>query len=459
MNEYNHHRIIERFAAACDLEESVKNIFKKSSDFSDSISAKEDYYFYRNYYSIKNNNNTIILSRVKENGGGAQNHSINNMKSAGEKKANGDYWLNGWNTLTDEKEFFTSVNGKKESKIYDVLDVANQSDNVAFLHAMSSKNEDVSVARQYFMGHLEKCFYEYLFLKNEEDALFALGVAFHGIMDSFTPSHTGFQNYCNQSMAIHAQGDVIPIRGSFIEEEGSGPLFVKGSEQDEEQLVFIPGQYNKEKGKAQLFCNLAKGYNDNESLNDIEYEMLKVFIIISDITLITDGTRLTVSNGKVDINRTNFFWNSFRGNSLSQINEILSSSYKYGEESYIYAETLISLLKSIYEKLSECRIRIHKGGNNSYNRYKELKQSTNVRTGEVLFALRLWQDAYEKLHNENQTTNNPQNVYSKSKINQLSKLFVQNSDNSGIIKPFLDTTVDTISAVDYIQDIWSKIYG
>ena len=237
MNEYNHHRIIERVASRIQqdsqdssrhLDETKKQILKEASNFTDDcLNAKSKYFFYRNYYTIKAQSNTIRLNRVDSNGYGfsTTNNSKQNINNSGEKLRDGSYSLGGdWSHWTDEKEFFSAVNERRKSAHSDVFDTGNQSDNVAFLHAMGAEGETAEdtgektedkdkTSRSIFESHLKKCFSEYLFLEDEEKALFVLGIAFHGIMDSFTPSHMGFQKYSEQDMGLHAQGDVIPIMG------------------------------------------------------------------------------------------------------------------------------------------------------------------------------------------------------------------------------------------------------
>ena len=134
-----------------------------------------------------------------------------------------------------------------------------------------------------------------------------LGIAFHSIMDSFTPSHTRFQVYEDQDMALHAQGDVVPIEENDYEEDKTSNVMMR----------FIPGQFNHELEITQLLAKYKKGYDDNEIVNDLEFEMLRSFLIIGRIT--KDGKELS-------INEINDLCWSFRQNNLSltKINEILS---------------------------------------------------------------------------------------------------------------------------------------
>ena len=276
MNEHNHHRIIERFALNCGLDPSIKKIFIEASDFTDSIWAKSEYFFYRNYYSIKTEAHTIRLNRVSSNGYVFSNKSKHNINNSGEKLLNGAYSLgDDWSHWTDEKEFFSAVNGRSKSDHFDEIDTGNQSDNVAFLHAMGAVGEtsgDEGNSRSIFKDHLKTCFAEYLFFENEKNALSMLGIAFHGIMDSFTPSHMSFQKYTEQDMGLHAQGDVIPIMGKFKD----GKL-LEGNISELEPIEFDPGQYSKEGIANRLFIRSYKYYDGDGILNPVEFKMLRNF--------------------------------------------------------------------------------------------------------------------------------------------------------------------------------------
>lgn len=420
MNEYNHHRIIERFAHSIGLDPSKKETLIKASDFSDfaiskTNTAKSQYYYYRNYYNICVKGNTITLDRVKKNGFGVFNNSIQSMKNAGEKSSGGP--LN-WDPDNDEKEFFSAVNGRKKSSHIDLLDVANQSDNVSFLHAMGALGEDEKKSMAEFEEHLKKCFSEYLFLKNEEDALFMLGIAMHGIMDSFTPSHTGFQKYSEQSMALHAQGDVIPIKGEF-DEDGK----LKGLPNTEETVSFNPGQFNKE-GAAKALDKYIKGFNGDDRINNFEYEMLRIFLIIADITITSkdkDNKVTTDEEGNPDEAKISSFMNqNLKGKTLDEINQFLKN-YKYGERAYIYSETAINVITKIYESLSY-------GRNHRIKNYEDFK-GKNRKNEEVDIAIKIWSNNYEKLHNDN-------NFKAKHKL--LYDLFRQQDEYTTEVKKLLD---------------------
>ena len=414
------------------LNSSKKETLIKASDFTDfaitiTNNAKSQYYYYRNYYKIGIRGSTIRLDRVKNNGYGLinTNNSIQSMKNAGEKSSGGPL---DWDPDNDEKEFFSAVNGRKKSSHFDLLDVANQSDNVSFLHAMGAAGEDKTKSRDEFEKHLKKCFAEYLFLKNEDDALFMLGIAMHGIMDSFTPSHTGFQKYSEQSMALHAQGDVIPIKGEF---DKDGRLI--GLPNSEETVSFIPGQYDKDNAGAQKLDKYIKGFDDDDrkiikgfdddgSIHDFEYEMLRIFLIISDITS-KDGDRVTI--GKNDfpdkVKTLSFMNENLKGKTLEEINLFLKN-YKYGESAYVYSETAINVLIKIYESLSYGRSHRIK----SYEDYK----GKNRKNEEVDIAIKIWSDKYDELHNNDE--------HFKAKHELLQGLFCQQKDYTTELKKRLD---------------------
>lgn len=384
MNEYNHHRIIERVAYKVELDSAKKQILKDASNFSDFFlslteSAKNKYFFYLFYYDLTiKGNNTIKLDRITKNYYGFEfdsNNSIRCMKKSGEKLMNNSYSLVGWNPNYDEKEFFSSLNDRKRSpndiqfdspkELEDsffnniVFDTANQSDNVAFLHAMGAVDENKNESREVFEKHLKKCFSEYLFLENERDALFMLGIAFHGIMDSFTPSHMDFQKYTEQDMGLHAQGDVIPILGKFNKK---GELEEQNIS-EEEEINFDPGQYKKEKVFVQQIFRRIKYYNDDNYVNPVEYEMLHIFLFISKI-------QKRRGDGWNDVSDIEKFWQRLNGCTKKQIDKIISKeNYRYGPESYAYSEAAIKVISDIYNFLCKMREIC-----NSYSEYKKSKQ-------------------------------------------------------------------------------------
>lgn len=364
MNEYNHHRIIERVA----IDPSVKKIFLEASDFTDFFigfagskkiwkwdeTAKQKYFFYLFYYDITiKGKNTIKLKRITKNDYDLgirmlkTNNSIRCMEKSGEKLSDGSFLLEEWDPSHDEKEFFSSVNGRTRSPkeaMEDMGDTANQSDNVAFLHAMGAIDENKNDSRGEFENHLKKCFSEYLFLEKEKHALFMLGIAFHGIMDSFTPSHMDFQKYAAQDMGLHAQGDVIPVFGRF-DKDG---ILLDGNCYEQESVRFDPGQFTKEIPRNQAICIYKKRFSGNESsyVNPVEFRMLKIFFYISDI-----------QEGKGDVwnsvgNIDDFSEQKFRGCTIKQINDIIGNgNYKYGPKSYTYSEAAIKVISDIYQYL------------------------------------------------------------------------------------------------------------
>ena len=173
MNEYNHHRIIDRFSLG-RLSDEQKDLLENASDFTDSINAEWKYYFYHFYYDIEIKDNsavnegTITLSRVDED----QNVSAQSMRRCGnidlsqvrpkdkalkeiripiligshdrETKVGEKIYYNTslpYDSAFHEKEFFSMINNREKSPKMNAVDIGNQSDNVAFLHAMSSKGE------------------------------------------------------------------------------------------------------------------------------------------------------------------------------------------------------------------------------------------------------------------------------------------------------------------------------
>ncbi len=248
MNEYNHHKVIkhaiwnslespkdnkdnEQFImnkilctySSCDsctindlcIAKNEIDILCKASDFADSMNiealfenlnlfgiiktgSKElftsNYFPFNIHYNITRSKNEITLTRVNI---GSESH-IKDMASCDTI----------FDLKTQKTEFYSLIHGFSDPS-KDNRFLINQKDNVAFLHAMSEEGEKDSLDK--FKMHLERCFNEYLFTRDENIALTMLGVALHSIMDSFTPSHTKFQWYGEQDMGLHAQGDVIPF--------------------------------------------------------------------------------------------------------------------------------------------------------------------------------------------------------------------------------------------------------
>lgn len=407
MNEYNHHRIISRVVAQLKTElqlsdtdaDILENTFRDASDYSDV--ARPDkakaYYFYLYYYNIDVSGNKIKLNRVVDNGL-TNRTSISTMDSCGEKlfkeklfseDKKTEFSLQGWSSLTNEKEFFSSVNGRGKSRVLDIPDLANQSDNVAFLHAMGAEDENESDAEDTFKKHLKKCFTEYLFLENEHDALKMLGIAMHGIMDSFTPSHMGFQQYSKQDHDFHAQGDVIPIKGVFDKKNGK---LISYNSDDYEPIYFDPGQDEKVGINNDVLRTLKLIHfnGDDVFISLVEYYMLRIFFHIGKLGRWKDNKIQSLHKDEIES-----FWEELKkgNNNKKTINDILLyGRYCYGEGSYIYSEKAISVIVDIYKDLYNNRKDLfNKSKADRYNYYKSIKNTS------VLGAVKKWEDKYKEL--------------------------------------------------------------
>lgn len=414
MNEYNHHRVIERFVfdnRNKNLPQNIQDVFEKASDFTDSINAEWKCFLYHFYYDIDvREDNTIMLSRVDEK----TNRSSSSMSVCGDfvTYIQPATYQMPFSSLTDEKEFFSFINDRPRSPRHDILDTGNQSDNVAFLHAMGAElgkirggtiSENPQLSQAVFEKHLKKCFAEYLFLEDDDKALFMLGIAMHGIMDSFTPSHMGFQHYTKQDMALHAQGDVIPVRNITIKESEKNKW--DNSEQTKfeyqptsEEVEFVPGQCDKDGTVARLFSNVIKNLNDNDYLNDIEYEMLKIFLHIS---------KLHPKN-RPAIEDVDSFWKTFKNDSLHQIKEVLKH-YEYSDEAYVFSDKAIKTMTEIYDYLSKQR--------NNYIR-KKYQNYKNCKATVLNEAVGKWRKQYDSLETE-RTSHLHLGLYSKEKGEKL----------------------------------------
>jgi len=395
MNEHNHHRIIEGFAASekningavgvpitNTLSESDKKILEDASDYTDdfigaskieAVGTQNRFFLFHFYYDIKCENGTIVLQRNNESDycfhESMSRCDYDKEKYTEEKidnsKLRSDSTTPPYTAIPNYKLFYTSINDREQYYANDLfkLENSNQSDCVAYLHAMRAKDESLSKAEEKFQEHLKNCFSEYLFIQNHEEALFMLGIAMHGIMDSFTPSHTHFQQYSNQHWGLHAQGDVIPINDS------------------KEKFEFIPGQIDQENPVVKDFYHFIKEYNQSDIVSSTEFQMLRVFFLISDITDKETGYSYYENGGwskLVD------FWRTFEGNTLSQINDILSRGYKYGNNAYKYSKAAINTLEDVYEILVTERQKCL----NNYDYYKNNKQSI------VVAAVNKWRDRY-----------------------------------------------------------------
>lgn len=464
MNEHNHKRVIYEFAnRILHGEESVpesviaslkecqdsltgKNVnpietLEKASKFTDSIYAETDYFFYHFYYDIDVKGNKLRLSRVNQ---GLQ-HSASSMDVCGDlrmdsgglrrpqtkpfkgtlRDQDGRIWLSG----TDEKEFFSMINDRKKSRHRDLADIGNQSDNVAFLHAMGAcyYNGDVLMveseekSRSLFEEHLKKCFSEYLIVKNETDALFLLGIALHGIMDSFTPSHMGFQWYMLQDMGLHAQGDVIPIEkhiydDSALEDELDYEYVPNNSSNHSsfrlyrEKVKYDPGQITKASVGDYMLAKMKKGYNDDDELNGIEYvdsgdkNMFKIFLEIGAFPK-TDGYEDAVieglSKGEIDISFSTWrevgdtMYPYLVKRSLMKLNKQLFGIH-YTEEAFIYSNTAIETMISVFSILNECRRKCQQNNIFDFTLYNYEKSDKD---GAVERAFNAWKTNYDNLGN------------------------------------------------------------
>ena len=344
MNETNHKRVIDKFAKKVTISKNDVEILKAASDFSDSPNAEWKYYYYHFYYDINIIGDAILLKRVDEN----TNKSSESMNQCGnhgiytdlhdDKRRYYDSWSN-------EKEFFsTFINGRKKSRKSDVEDIGNQSDNVAFLHAMGAEGEDFNTSLKEFENHLRRCFSEYLFIEQPKKALFMLGIAFHGIMDSFTPSHMYFQKYNEQNKGLHAQGDVLPIDDNDKEMK---------DEKGNTILKFIPGQYNTFPNSQKFYAKYRIGFDDDNILNDLEYEMLRSFLIISKVSYKKDRKTLSV-------NEINNLCSHFKKHDLplKRINTVLSNGFSYGDGAFDYSNKAVDVMEKIYTMLSGERKKI-----------------------------------------------------------------------------------------------------
>lgn len=321
-----------------------------------------------------------------------------------------DLGKNGNKYLGNPKLFFTAVNDREDYYIEEFGEGSNQSNCVAFLHAMGAETKHKGFyeldSLYTFKEHLKKCFAEYLFVKNDKDALFMLGIALHGIMDSFTPSHAGFQVYRMQDMGLHAQGDVLPIRnGKKIE-----------------TMKFVPGQYSNEtKAIMKYLAKYKKGYDDDDELNTREYEMLRCFLIISRVAY----KRNRIELGLDEINNLCSF---FKRNhiTLTKINKVLSKGFTYGKSAYDYSNKAIGALNSVYEILFDARTKI-----TNYNDYKTAKEN-NCKT-----AVDAWLNIFKTIDTHL--------IFKKEYLNRFRPSFL--TTKYGIVDNFVEKKVNFIGQV------------
>ena len=188
-----------------------------------------------------------------------------------------------------------------------------------------------------------------------------LGIALHSIMDSFTPSHTGFKKYTEQDMAKHAQGDVIPFMGDIVR--------------------FDPGQYTDDgcvDGKTKIAARF-KGYNSNDKLNITEYDMLKIFIESfldpndADLQQLLEGEYKAKQIVEDKAITTKFVFCG-KTNSLSKINHEILKNKKYKDDAFKYSENAIMTIKDLViamiNKRNECQ--------NNYETYKLKKKEIST---------------------------------------------------------------------------------
>lgn len=382
MNTYNHHRIIENAVDRINkkyhgmISDDDIKILKDASDFTDdfageaklwkltpTVLTQKEFFFYHFYYDIKCDDGMIILKR--------SNRASYSYKTSLEKcDYDEDEFLikqikydESHIPYTDfklnYKKFYITINdfnadsngGRIQYYTNDIFDSSNQSDCVAFLHAMGSKDEDVQTSKNVYLEHLTKCLIEFLFIKDKKEAMFMLGIALHSLMDSFTPSHTGFQKYTKQDMAKHAQGDVIPF--------------------ENDKVCFDPGQFGKDAvascGKTALAA-IKKGYNNDDRLNSTEYNMLKIFIDSyldkdndTDIKAIYDGSKdlsLFYSKDYTELNSRN------------RLNYILKDR-EYKENAYDYSNNAIEVVVNMFLEMLKSKQRCF----NNYENYKEEKKN------------------------------------------------------------------------------------
>lgn len=399
MNETNHKKTIDRFAKKVVISKSDITILKAASNFTDSINAEWEYFYYHFYYDINVVGNYIQLKRVDENTNKSSD-SINNCGNRGFLSHPIDEFAHFVSSKFQEKEFFsTFINERPKSSQIDPFDIGNQSDNVAFLHAMGAAGEDESTSRQKFEEHLKNCFSEYLFIDHPKKALFMLGIALHGIMDSFTPSHMGFQKYTEQDWGLHAQGDVIPFRDDEVKDYRAK----KG-----QTVFFDPGQFALGTTGEQFLASTKKGYNSNDHINDKEFEMFRIFAEIGSLT--DDVDIQAILNRKKDLSETithnpkRDSQNVYETRSCRKLNEILNDK-TFPDAAFIYSDAAINTCAQVYEYLI-------KEKNITYKDYKDNKKRNTI----IDNAVNIWRINYdEEKINKVRTAHIKLKLYDKKK--------------------------------------------
>jgi hypothetical protein len=380
--------------AADSMVNSIKN-----DELYIELTDESQFYYYHFFYEIEVEKKTIGKGKIT-----LKRHKKDDPAIKPEKD---DLGKNAENYSDNLKLYYTAVNNREDFFLTGIAEGSNQSNCVAFLHAMGAQTKhkrfNENNPRRTFENHLKKCFAEYLYLKDETEALFMLGIALHGIMDSFTPSHTGFQVYGDQDMGLHAQGDVIPIRDS----------------KEPKTMEFIPGQYNNEtKTIMKDLARLKKGYDDDDFLNNREYEMLRSFLIISKVAYKKNNTEL-------DINEINELCSHFKSHhvSLSKINKVLSEGFTYGESAFDYSIMTVQVLNKIYNILYTKRKEIE-----DFNSYKAAKSC-------CVEAVNVWRDEYKKIDTKT--------IFNQSYLNGFKPTFWTSS--VGKIDNIIDRASDSIN--------------
>ncbi len=426
MNAYNHHRIIEevnkKLFEEASNDESLKPVFnmysqnistlESASDYTDDFANDwewkgvsdnvnhtiggikkiqgldpEAFFYYHFYYDIE------LFDKEQKNKGTIQLiRSNRNDKRYKRTFMNCDLGSNRF-IKKKYKSFFSSINKRADWIKDDYSDLSNQSDCVAFLHAMGAEikkdgftiGETEEGAKRVFAEHLKKCFAEYLYLTDDAEAMFMLGIALHSIMDSFTPSHMGFQHYAAQDMALHAQGDVV--------------VFVN------DKPNYDPGQYSLDAaashGKTRIVDYWVKHFDSNNELKGKEFvnrygsnqqkNMFRIFVELGDFE--KDEDILMLLNGKkqtVQIYTHGAGYHDMTVNaqqSRESLNSILSLK-KYGKRACIYSNAAIKVCEEVFKILSITRLTI--------NDYEEYKKSKNI----IDDAFSIWEKQYNDLEND-----------------------------------------------------------
>lgn len=426
MNAYNHHRIIEevniRLFEETQKDQSlipVFNVFSKNISLLESASDYTDdfvndwkweglsenikdtfsrlsklqgldpdaFFYYHFYYDIElggkkqKDKGSIKLTRCKKND--------NRYKSTFVNCDLGDNRF----PIKKYKSFFSAINNRADWIKDDYKDLSNQSDCVAFLHAMGAEKkidgrvvgETEKGAQRVFAEHLKKCFAEYLYLSDNAEAMFMLGIALHGIMDSFTPSHMGFQHYAAQDMALHAQGDVV--------------VFANDKPQ------YDPGQYSLDAvashGKTSIVDYFVKHFDSSNELKGKEFlnqfgsnqtkNMFRIFVELGDFE--KDKDILMLVEGKKETAQVYTHGSGYHDitinarQSKESVNNILAIK-KYGEKAYIYSNAAIDVCKEVFVILTTTRLEI-----NSFDKYNSMKKSVDD-------AYSVWEKRYNELEDD-----------------------------------------------------------